>query len=102
MLKYFGFGKGKDMKKRKWMKKSVSMAIAMIMALQIPGTVFAKDTDQQAELSSGTVESKGLPQSDGNKLRSVSYTHLDVYKRQASVPALRIRTEKNTGSISLP
>ncbi len=69
MLKYFGFGKGKDMKKRKWMKKSVSMAIAMIMALQIPGTVFAKDTDQQAELSSGTVESKGLPQSDGNKLR---------------------------------
>ena len=69
MLKYFEFGKGKDMKKRKWMKKSVSMAIAMIMALQIPGTVFAKDTDQQAELSSGTVESKGLPQSDGNKLR---------------------------------
>ena len=96
MLKYFRFGKGKDMKKRKWMKKSVSMAIAMIMALQIPGTVFAKDTDQQAELSSGTVESKGLPQSDGNKLR-LWYTTRDQ-RVPGQIPGWSLETEKQVVS----
>lgn len=57
------------MKKKKWMRKSVSMAIAVIMALQIPGTVLAEDNASQTGTSSKAVETGGLPQSDGNKLR---------------------------------
>lgn len=62
-------GKGRHMKRKKWMRKSVSMAIAVIMALQIPGTVLAEDNASQTGTSSKAVETGGLPQSDGNKLR---------------------------------
>ena len=40
------------------------------------------------------VEGYGLVSRQGNRYRSVSYTHLDVYKRQGNAQPLRIHLER--------